>query len=91
VFSYIYLDNLSPAKVMGFWAGAGRNELAVDNFLAVFFFNDFNAQTLKSIKSTISRDFSWITHAELWITSADWRASPTSADLGSQHSEYSGG
>jgi hypothetical protein len=27
---------------------------------------------------------------ELWITSADWRASPTSADLGSQHSEYSG-
>ena len=62
VFSYIYLDNLSPAKVMGFSAGAGRIELAVDNFLAVFFFNDFNAQTLKSIKSTIFRDFSWITH-----------------------------
>jgi len=51
VFSYIYLDNLSPAKVMGFWAGAGRNELAVDNFFTVFFFNDFNAQTLKSIKT----------------------------------------
>jgi hypothetical protein len=45
VFSHIYLSNLSPAKVMGFWARAGRNELAVDNFLAVFFFNDFNAQT----------------------------------------------
>jgi hypothetical protein len=36
---------------MGFWAKAGRNELAVDNFSPVFFFNDFNAQTLKSIKS----------------------------------------
>jgi hypothetical protein len=44
VFSYIYLDNLSPDKVTGFWAGAGQNELAVDNFLVVFFFNDFNAQ-----------------------------------------------
>jgi hypothetical protein len=36
---------------MGFSAGAGRNELAVDNFLVVFFFNEFNAQTLKSMKS----------------------------------------
>jgi len=63
VFSYIYLDNLSPAKVMGFSAEAGRNELAVDNFLAVFFFNDFNAQSIKSWKSNISRDFSWITRA----------------------------
>jgi hypothetical protein len=63
VFSYIYLDNLSPANLLGFLAVAGRNELAVDNFLAVFFFNDFNAQTLKSIKSNISRDFSWITLA----------------------------
>jgi hypothetical protein len=45
VFSYIYLDNLSPAKVTGFWAVAGRNELAVDNFFTVFFFNDFNAET----------------------------------------------
>jgi hypothetical protein len=51
VFSYIYLDNLSPAKLPGFWTRAGQNELAVDNFLAVFFFNVFNAQTLKSIKS----------------------------------------
>jgi hypothetical protein len=63
VFSYIYLDNLSPAKVAGFWVRAGRNELAVDNFSAVFFFNDFNAQTLKSVESYIFRDFSWITHA----------------------------
>jgi hypothetical protein len=51
VFSYIYLDNLSPAKLSGFWAVAGQNELAVDNFFTVFFFNDFNAQALKSIKS----------------------------------------
>jgi hypothetical protein len=29
---------------MGFWAGAGRIELAVDNFSTVFFLNDFNAQ-----------------------------------------------
>jgi len=63
VFSYIYLDNLSPAKVMGFWAGAERNELAVDNFFTEKIINDFNAQTLKSIKSSISRDFYWITHA----------------------------
>jgi hypothetical protein len=61
VFSYIYLDNLSPAKLPGFWAGAGQNELAVDNFLVVFFFNDFNAQSLKSIKSYVFRDFLWIT------------------------------
>jgi hypothetical protein len=63
VFSYIYLDNLSPAKVMGFSAEAGRNELAVDNFLVVFFFNDFNAQILKCVESTIFRDFLWISHA----------------------------
>jgi len=63
VFSYIYLDNLSPAKLLGFWAEARRNELAVDNFFTVFFFNVFNAQTMKSWKTNISRDFSWITHA----------------------------
>jgi hypothetical protein len=63
VFSYIYLDNLSPAKLLGFWAGAGRNELAVDNFFEVFFFNVFNAQTMKSWKSNVFRDFYWITHA----------------------------
>jgi len=51
VYSYIYLDNLSPAKVMGFWVSAGRNELTVDNFLVVFFFNDFNAQTAKCVES----------------------------------------
>jgi hypothetical protein len=63
VFSYIYLDNLSPANLLGFWAVAGRNELAVDNFLADFFFNDFNAQPPKSWKTNIFRDFSWITRA----------------------------
>jgi hypothetical protein len=51
VFSYIYLDNLSPSKQSGFFGAASRNGLAVDNFLVVFFFNDFNAQSLKSIKS----------------------------------------
>jgi hypothetical protein len=61
VFSYIYLDNLSPAKLSGFWVRAGQNELAVDKFLLVFFFNDFNAQTLKSIKSNVFIDFLWIT------------------------------
>jgi len=45
VFSYIYLDNLSPSKLSGFRAEAGRNELAVHNFLAVLFINDFNDQT----------------------------------------------
>jgi len=51
VFSYIYLDNLSPFKVAGYRANAAQIGLAVDNFLVVFFFNDFNAQTLKSMKS----------------------------------------
>jgi len=51
VFSYIYLDNLSRAKLMGFSAGAGQNELAVDNFFTVFFFNDFNTKFKKSIKT----------------------------------------
>jgi len=51
VFSYIYLDNLSPANLLGFLSVLGRNELAVDNFFTVFFFNDFNARTLKSMKS----------------------------------------
>jgi len=63
VFSYIYLDNLSPAKLMGFSAGAERNELVVDNFSAVFFFNNFNAQSAKSTKSYIFRDFLWIKSA----------------------------
>jgi hypothetical protein len=34
VFSHIYLDNLSPSKVAGFWAGAGRNELTVERFFS---------------------------------------------------------
>jgi hypothetical protein len=63
VFSYIYLDNLSPSKVAGFLAGAERYEQAVDNFFTEKIINDFNAQSLKSIKTNISRDFSWITHA----------------------------
>jgi len=63
VFSYIYLDNLSPAKLPGFRVRAGQSELAVDNFFTVFFFNDFKAQTMKSWKTNVFRDFSWITHA----------------------------
>jgi hypothetical protein len=45
VFSYIYLDNLSPAKLPGFWTRAGQNELAVDNFFTEKIINDFNAQS----------------------------------------------
>jgi hypothetical protein len=33
----------------------------VDNFCMVFFFNDFNAHSMKSCNYCISRDFSWIT------------------------------
>jgi hypothetical protein len=57
VFSHIYQSNLSPAKVAGYRARAGRIELAVDNFFTVFFFNDFNAQLAKSWKSYVSIDF----------------------------------
>jgi hypothetical protein len=39
--------------MVGFRARSWAKELAVDNFFAVFFFNDFNAQTLKCMKSTI--------------------------------------
>jgi hypothetical protein len=43
---FIYLSEQPESrKVTGFWTRAGQNELAVDNFFAVFFFNDFNAQT----------------------------------------------
>jgi hypothetical protein len=38
------MDNLSPVEQSGFCAGAGQNELAVDNFFEVFFFNDFNVR-----------------------------------------------
>jgi hypothetical protein len=62
VFSHIYQSNLSPAKVTGFSAGAGRNELAVDNFLTKKFFNDFKAQTVKSLEMRLFRDFLWISH-----------------------------
>jgi hypothetical protein len=51
VFSHIYQSNLSPAKVTGFSAGAGRNQLAVDNFLTKKFFNDFNFESPKSLES----------------------------------------
>jgi hypothetical protein len=63
VFSYIYLDNLSPAKVAGYRAKAAQIGLVVDNFFKVFFFNDFNAQTPKCLETNIFRDFLWITHA----------------------------
>lgn len=45
VYSHIYLDNLSPAKVVGYRARAGPNELAVDNFLVVFFLQLFQCLT----------------------------------------------
>jgi hypothetical protein len=53
VFSHIYLDNLSPAKVAGFRLDLAQDELPVDNFSTEIFFNDFNAQPAKSCKSTV--------------------------------------
>ena len=63
MFSHIYQSNLSPFTLAGYRARAGRNELAVDNFLPVFFFNDFKARTVESLEKYISRDFLWITYA----------------------------
>ena len=57
MFSHIYQSNLSPAKVAGYRVGAGRIGLVVDNFLTVFFFNDFKAQLAKSLESTFFIDF----------------------------------
>jgi hypothetical protein len=57
VFSHIYQSNLSPAKLAGYRARAAQIGLAVDNFLTVFFFNDFNAQLAKSWKSYVFIDF----------------------------------
>jgi len=61
VFSHIYLGNLSPPTLAGYRARAGQNELVVDNFLPVFFINDFKARTVESLEKCISRDFLWIT------------------------------
>ena len=41
----------------GFLVGAERNELDVDNFSAVFFFNDFSAQTQKFLESWVFDHF----------------------------------
>jgi len=49
VFSHIYQSNLSPAKLAGYRARAGRIGLAVDNFLTKKFFNDFNSRCAKSL------------------------------------------
>ena len=57
VFSYIYLDNLSPAKVAGYRARAGRIGLVVDNFFAEKIFNDFNERCTKSLESYVFIDF----------------------------------
>jgi hypothetical protein len=57
VFSHIYLDNLSPSKLAGFLGESRANELTVDNFLMVFFFNDFNNQSAKSVESNVFIDF----------------------------------
>jgi hypothetical protein len=51
VFSHIYLGNLSPARVAGYRARAGQNELVVDNFFAEKNVNDFKAQMAKSLES----------------------------------------
>jgi hypothetical protein len=57
VFSHIYLDNRSPAKVAGFRLDLAQDELPVDNFFTEIFFNDFNAQPAKSCKSMFFIDF----------------------------------
>jgi hypothetical protein len=57
VFSNIYLDNRSPAKVAGFKLDLAQDELPVDNFFTEIFFNDFNAQPAKSCKSMFFIDF----------------------------------
>jgi hypothetical protein len=57
LFSHIYLDNRSPAKVAGFKLDQAQDELPVDNFFTEIFFNDFNAQPVKSCKSMFFIDF----------------------------------
>jgi len=57
VFSHIYQGNLSPAKVAGYRARAGLNELVVDNFFAEKIFNDLKAQMAKSLERTLFIDF----------------------------------
>jgi hypothetical protein len=57
VFSHIYLDNRRPAKVAGFRLDLAQDELPVDNFFTEIFFNDFNAQPVKSCKSMFFIDF----------------------------------
>jgi len=57
LFSHIYLDNRSPAKVAGFRLDLAQDEFPVDNFFTKIFFNDFNAQPAKSCKSTLFIDF----------------------------------
>jgi len=44
VFSHIYLSNLSPSKVAGYRARAGRIGRTVDNFFSEKILNDFNAE-----------------------------------------------
>ena len=46
-----------PAKLSGYQARAGRIGLSVDNFLTVFFFNDFNSESPKSLESYVFIDF----------------------------------
>ena len=57
MFSHIYLDNRCPAKVAGFRLDLVQDELPVDNFFIEIFFNDFNAQPVKSCKSMFFIDF----------------------------------
>jgi len=51
VFSHIYQGNLSPARLAGYRARAGRHELVVDNFFTEKIINDFKAQSAKSLES----------------------------------------
>ena len=53
--------DLKPANLVGFYAKETLIEQSVDNFLTKKISNDFNAQAVKSWKSTVFIDFLWIT------------------------------
>jgi len=55
------LGDLKPADLVGFLVKWTLIEQSVDNFFVKKISNDFNAQTAKSLKSTVFIDFLWIT------------------------------
>jgi len=90
VFSHIYLDNLKPAKLMGYRAKAAKNAMAVDNFFADFFFIEINWLSPKSWKLRFFIDF--LEGRALFQCPRSVRAQNTrlSGDQWCQHPAYSG-